>query len=432
MIKRLIPLAMAGFLFIACSDEGVNNQELPLVATCDDGQKNGDEIGVDCGGSCSPCETVIANPATYLFTREGENTVSFEGQTTRIMMGEELIAKMNDATTTEAVLDGMFAHEEGANDFSDPGLNASDKSIRSKTAASIDFFSSNATDQTLIRSDFENWIKIQVDEVFPNWNSLASPGVAGQISDGSFTRYIDSRGLEMNQLVNKSLIGALMVDQTLNNYLGTAVLDAGENKADNDAGLVEEGKVYTTMEHKWDEAYGYVYGLNGDSADPNADLGADSFLNKYIGRAESDEDFAGIADEIFKAFKLGRAAIVAGDYAVRDEQAAVIRKLISEIIGIRAVYYLQQAKNGIDQASPDFGGVFHDLSEGFGFIYSLQFTRVSGTDLPYFTKTEVDAFLLDLLDDGPNGLWDVRPETLDTITEAIVARFDFTVAQAGS
>lgn len=424
-------MAVSGIVLTSCdSDDDTSPEE---IATCTDGIQNGDETGVDCGGSaCQPCQTAIDTPATYVFTRNGESTVSFSGQTTRILMGEELINKLKDETSTEAVLDAMFAHEEGANNFSDADLNASDKSIRSKTAASNDFFSANTADQALIRADFETWIKGQVDEVFPNWGTAASAGVAGQIADGSSTRYINAHGLEYNQMINKGLIGALMVDQALNNYLGTGVLDAGENVADNDAGTPAEGKTYTNMEHKWDEAYGYAYGLNADPANPNADLGNDSFLNKYIGRVEGDDDFAGIADNIYQAFKLGRAAIVAGDYTVRDEQTQIIRGLISEVIGIRAVYYLQQGKNAINPATPDFGGAFHDLSEGYGFIYSLQFTRKPGTNEPYFTKAEVDAFLVDLLDDGTNGLWDVTPTTLDTISEAIAARFDFTVAQAGS
>ena len=187
------------------------------------------------------------------------------------------------------------------------------------------------------------------------------------------------------------------------------------------------------MEHKWDEAYGYLYGTAANPADPNATLGDDdSFLNKYIARVEADEDFMGIADDIYNAFKLGRAAIVAGDYKLRDEQAEIIREKVSAIIGIRAVYYLQQAKLALETAPVNQGGVFHDLSEAYGFIYSLQFTRKPNTDAPYFTGSQVDAFLTDLLDDGANGLWDVTPETLQILSEQIAAEFDFTIEQAGS
>lgn len=419
-------IAVSGLLVISCSsDDGMAE-----VATCADGILNGNEAAIDCGGSCAPCETAIENPATYSFVRNGESTVNFDGQITRLLMGEEIVGALLNPTITAEELTAMFSHEQGAMNFDDGMLNSSDKNIRSKTAASADYFSSNATNQALIRSDFDSWMVAQAEEIFPNWQVSAAPGVAGQIADGSATRYVNAKGLEYDQLWTKGLIGALVTDQVLNNYLSPAVLDAGSNKEDNDADTVSEGQSYTNMEHKWDEAYGYVYGLNADAANPNADLGADSFLNKYIGRVEGDNDFQGIADEIFQAFKLGRAAIVAKKYDVRNAQAEIIKQKISEIIGIRSVYYLQQAKNLIAQETPDYGAAFHDLSEGYGFIYSLQFTRKPNTNESYFSKVEVDAFLADVLDDGANGLWDVEPTTLEAIATDISARFDFTLEQA--
>ena len=71
----------------------------------------------------------------------------------------------------------------------------------------------------------------------------------------------------------------------------------------------------TDMEHDWDEAYGYLYGTATNLADPNPTVGGDdSFLNKYLGKVNTDTDFSGIADDICNALKLGRAAIVAKDY----------------------------------------------------------------------------------------------------------------------
>ncbi|MET6990132.1 DUF4856 domain-containing protein [Sediminicola arcticus] len=374
--------------------------------------------------------STIQNPTSYTFQRNSQNTVDFSGQSTRLVMGGELASGLISPEKTAGALLAMFAHEEGENNFTLASLNASNKNLRSKTAASLDYFSTNATNQALIRADFENWINFQVDEVFPNWNSAAAAGVSGQLEDGSSTRYVNSMGLEYDQMVIKGLIGALVVDQTLNNYLSPAVLDEGDNRANNDLAITVEGKSYTAMEHFWDEAYGYVFGLNADPANPNADLGADSFLNKYIGRVEGDEDFAGIANTIFDAFKLGRAAIVAGDYELRNAQSEIIKKKISEIVGIRAVYYLQQSKASLIQEVPAYGTAFHDLSEGYGFIYSLQFTKNPISDAPYFSKEEVDVLLIDLIDDGANGLWDVQISTLDNISVAIADRFEFTLEQA--
>ncbi|WP_029037752.1 DUF4856 domain-containing protein [Salinimicrobium xinjiangense] len=367
-------------------------------------------------------------PETYAFERNDNSSVNFEGQTTRLVMVGELLSSFNDFdNATEASLSNMYSN---VNDpFSSEELNSSSKSIKSKVAASQLYFTGNTEESHALKNDFESFITGQVNEVFPNKNEVATPGVAGQIADGSSVRYVNGKGLEYNQAFAKGLIGALVADQILNNYLSVEVLDAGDNVEKNDAGLTEEGKSYTTMEHKWDEAYGYLYGHpTVPVANPNAALGdnADQLLLKYMGRVEADPDFAGIAEETFEAFKLGRAAIVAGKYNVRDQQVEIIRENISEIIGIRAVYYLQAGKRALE--AKKMGTAFHSLSEGYGFIYSLRFTHNPATNAPYLSTSEIDA-MLEILMDG-DGFWDVTPEILDALSATIAAPFNYTVAQA--
>ena len=363
----------------------------------------------------------VVAPATYQFERNGMTSVSYSGQTTRILMAEELIDALKDPSFSEMQLDAMFNHQEGDIDFSDASLNASDKSIRSKTAASFDFFTSNTTDANAIKADFESWIAEQVADVYPNWANTATPGNPGQLTEnGGSVRYVNAKGLELNQAVNKGLIGALMGDQLMNNYISKDLL--AQFEATNDSETLVTDKNYTDMEHDWDEAFGYLYGTD-DALAPQ--LNQDSFLNKYLQRVENDPDFTGIAQDIYNAFKLGRAAIVAKNYDVRNEQAEIIREKISEVIAIRAVYYLQSGKLtlGTDNAS-----AFHDLSEGFGFIYSLQFTRKPNTDEAYFTKAEVDAYIAQLM--TGNGFWDVTSTMLDDMSDDIAGRFNFTVEEA--
>ncbi len=394
---------------------------LPFTACIDDDPEN-------------PQLTV---PADYAFTRNGQSTVSFAGQTTRLRMATELTSAMLDfdATTTDLLLARYRNEAPGGGDvnpFSAADLNAAEQSVRSKVAASQDYFSANSAEGTVIKNEFEDWMTRQVNEVFPNEEMLAEPGVSGQIADGDAVRYVNDQGLEYDQLVTKGLLGALTLDQILNNYLSPAVLDRGDSRAENSAQTTEDGQNYTYMEHRWDEAYGYVYGTSPNPADPNVTLGEnDAFLYKYIGRVEGDASFVGTAETIFEAFKRGRAAIVEAEYDLRDQQIAILQKELSKMIGIRAVYYLQQAKNSLNQANPNFGTAFHDLSEGYGFIYSLRFTRQPGTNVPYFGRDEVDDFLDDLMNDGENGLWDVTPQTLDELSAAIAEPFDFSVAQAG-
>lgn len=376
----------------------------------------------------TPGNTKIDTPVNYTFERDNSSTVSYGGQTTRIQMAKELVANLKDfENATEEMVLNMFANENSP--FQNSELNESSKSVKSKVAASNLYFSANTVESSAIKSDFDGFIDAQFNNVAVNKDQLAEPGIPGQILDGDAVRYVNSKGLEMDQAFGKSLIGGLMVDQMLNNYLSKSVLDEGDNRANNEAGITEEGKSYTTMEHKWDEAYGYLYGDPSiPSIDPNSVLGShdDDFLFKYLVRVENDEDFAGIAQEIFEAFKTGRAAIVAGNYQIRDEQIAIIRENISKIIAIRAVHYLQAGKNAL--ADNDEGAAFHDLSEGFGFIYSLRFTNKPGTNMPYLSKEKVDMYKEQLLDG--NGFWDVTPETLDSISVEIAAAFGFSVEEA--
>jgi len=398
MRKILLGLAITSTLLTSCSsDDDVNT---PAIA--------------------------VEAPATYKFTRDGNSTVDFNGQTTRIRMAMELRSALKDNTKSATELQAMFAHMEGHSDFADANLNASDKSVRSKVAASKDYFAANTTVSNEIKSLMDSWIEQQATTVFPNWEMTATAGKAGQLQQagGGAVRYVNAKGLELDQAVAKTLIGGLMTDQMLNNYLSTSVLDEASNIQNNDNGIVESGKFYTTMEHKWDEAYGYLYGNEVDPTVPV--LGADSFLNTYLNQVDADADFAGTAAAVYDAFKLGRAAIVAKNYDLRDEQVAIIRKNVSLVPAVRAVHYLQEGK--LSRAAGDTAKAFHALSEALGFINSLQFTRQPNTNSPYFTNAEVIAFMDTLLTD--NGFWDVTPETLDSMSGTIASKFGFPVAAA--
>ena len=369
----------------------------------------------------------IEIPETYTFNRNGESTVSFDGQTTRILMSGEIVSDFMNPDATAESLSNMFSN---VNDpFSDAALNSSSKSVKSKVAASRLYFGSNTVESSAIKNSFESWITEQATVVFPNWDMLAEPGVPGQIAQGDRTRYVNGQGVELNQLFAKSLIGALITDQILNNYLSQAVLDEADNVANNDEGTTEEGKSFTTMEHKWDEAYGYLVGHPSVSAeDPITSLNSseDRLLFNYLGQVNEDPDFAGIAEETFEAFKTGRAAIVAGDYELRDAQVAVIRENLSLVSAVRAIHYLQGGKTAIE--NNQMGAAFHELSEGLGFLYSLRFSNDPETNEPYLAPEVIFGFQEQLM--AGNGFWDVTPETLDTISEAIATAFGITVAQA--
>ena len=393
-------LIMGSLFFSSCNpddDTPTNKTETPTVKTETPTVKTE-----------TPTDNTVTAPDKYDFKRDGSSTINFEDQTTTIKMVGEFIDALKDNTLT---------YEEIIAKFEDP---------KSRVASSHDYFSTNETDATAIKKRFEGWVKSQVDSVFPNWDEKAEKGKAGQIAREDTEVYVTAKGFELNQVMMKGLIGALFTDQMLNHYLSPDVLDADDNKTKNDAATVVDGKKYTMMEHNWDQAYGYIYGASKDATNPSPIGKDDDFLNKYTGKVDGDADFNGVAENIWNAFKLGRAAIVAHNYEVRNEQAEIIRENISKVIAVRAVHYLQAGKTLLN---PDkMGPAFHDLSEGYGFVFSLQFTRKPGTDGPYFTKEKVDAFLTQLGKD--KGFWDVTAETLDEISDKIAKKFGFTKDQA--
>ncbi|WP_299124499.1 DUF4856 domain-containing protein [uncultured Winogradskyella sp.] len=381
-----------------------------IMASCsnnDDNSSNDDQLIV---------------PSTYQYFRNGSSSINYKKQTDEILMSDAFILSFNDNSSSEPQLNGLFTNT--GDYFSSQALNQSNTSIRENLAVSEDYFGNNMTLSNSIKSDFDGWITKQLSEVFPNWTIDATPGNSGKLaeSDGITVKRFNAKGLRYGQVIGKSLVGALMIDQILNDKLSISVLDAGNNRSDNDNGILVPGENYTKMEHLWDEAFGYAYGTD-NALSPQ--LLQDFFLNKYISRVENDSDFSGIADEIYNAFKLGRAAIVGKDYDLRDQQIEILREKISEIAGIRSVYYLKQGGGNL---IANKAKAFDDLSEGYGFIYSLQFTRKPGTSAPYFTKTEVDNFLGQLMVD--NGFWDISNETIDEMATSISSRFDFSVEQA--
>ncbi|MEM8847926.1 MAG: DUF4856 domain-containing protein [Bacteroidota bacterium] len=435
--RNLLLIAIFALVFTSCSeDDDVDPMDM-AVATCDDGVQNGDETGVDCGGSaCAPCSTAVEIPATYVFERDGESTVSFSGQTTRLLMASEILGMLRDNTSTEEEIDAAFAHLEGAADFSDADLNASDKQVRNKTASSFIYTTElPSIESTTVKTDFDGYITEQVTDVFPFWNQVATEGNAGQLPDGSSTRYVNARGLELDQAFIKGLTGAFVSDQILNNYTDPGQLAQFED--DNDNEVIVADKNYTDMEHDWDEAYGYFFGVAADGENPVAALlegadpgefssGVDEFLYKYVDNVEAN--FDGTAATIFDAYKAGRTAIINKDYAERDAQADILREQIAIVVAVRAVHYLKAGISGLSGAQP--GTTFHDLSEAYGFIYSLQFLRSPGTELNfYFSRDEVLGFLDTIYNDPTNGFWGVTEENLNSVAEAIAAKFSFTVAE---
>ena len=362
-----------------------------------------------------PVPNQVTAPDTYVFERQGESTVSYGGQTARLDMAASLFGKLNDENVDGASLLQMF--EDGTGFTADDGasqdqidainaLNSSGKKLGNKTAAYGD---------ASVQPKIAGFLTEYAENVSTSFNVDAGVGVSGSHTGaGGRTVRINEKGMELNQVFAKSLIGALVMDQVAYGYLSEVKIG---DDVDNDASALGAGE-YTTMEHHFDEGLGYVYGQESDITTASTPQGNGILFNKYLKKVNESEE-PGLATEIYDAFKLGRAAIVANNSIVRDEQAEIVKTKMSRVILHKAAHYLRGAAEAKAAADVDYADYFHGLSEGYGFILSLQFTYdVDGMN--YFSHSEVETMLAAL--ESGNGFWDRTPSELDDMAAQIEAK----------
>jgi hypothetical protein len=272
-------------------------------------------------------------------------------------------------------------------------LNASPVQLRNVVATSLEDAEEEAV-RTKIENDFA-----AIELASQSVANTASPGVAGKL--GNYL--VDARGIEIAQVIQKSLIGALQLD-----YIGNVLLDEGLN-ADN-MSLVGDNN-YTELEHNWDVAYGLLT-LNPiylkdatDEARNSNEFGAGSYIWEYNKAAYAD---------IYPAFLKGRAAIVNNDKDQYEALATFIRVEMEKAIANAALGYLEKWKAATTDAARA-----HAFGEALGFIYSLRFAELHGADYKFS-----EDILFNLLD-SDNGFWDLDAARITAASDAIKAKFEF-------
>jgi hypothetical protein len=402
-LKSYLYIASIALLFSSCSKED-DIQYITETITETVVQYETETITVEVS---VPIIVQVEIPYSYEFARAGKSTVSYSGQTSRLNMADELYAALNTNTFTKAQMLEMFNEGTG---FADATLNSSGKKMGNKTAGSP---LASATVKPL----FDAMITDFADNVIPNWATDAANGQAGVLTDATRTIHVNAKGHEIDQTFIKGIIGAMNVDQIINNYITPYQLDSGTRTSDNDNNTLSSGKDYTDMEHKWDEGFGYLYGQEADAT--RLDLGVSptgngTTLNKYFKKINTSNQ-AGIGIKVFDAFRKGRAFIVAKQYDKRDQQAKIIKEELSKVIAYKAVDYINGYMSKIEAGNK--ADAFHALSEAYGFVMSLQFTN-DGTDSAYFSNSEVNGFLT-LMDN----FWTVQNSDLESIRDQVKDKF---------
>lgn len=326
----------------------------------------------------------------------GQSTVDLTASNQRLDMFSELNSYMalvavaapgTPQTLDVAKLRGYYANTGGY--FTGTGLNASGLTLRTSTAASFP-----ATNAETVRTYIDQKLT-QLATASQSVNSVATPGSAGRLG-----RYlVDGNGIEVNQVIQKGLIGALLLDQIDNVLLTDNALKANNTK-------VVDGKAYSELEHNWDLAYGFLT----SNAIMTTDITLtprERFLAGYL-----NEKNPTASPAVYMAFLKGRAAIVNNDAAGAKTQADFIRTELEKTIALSAVSYLSnwKAASALDVKA-------HALGEGLGFIYSLRFCTKYGADATFSDN------LLASLTSGTNGTWSLTNAQADAAINAIKTKF---------
>lgn len=327
-----------------------------------------------------PTTNTYEVPTTYSFSN-----VNHSGQTARIAMLSEILnyAKTGvDGALDAQKLKDMFANEN--NPFTDADLNANTKNLKSKCFS-------------LFTSEVETYF----DKLATASQSTepASNGVAGVATSGTRKYLSDANGIEYRQIIAKSLMGAVLYYQATAVYLTDEGIGAG---VDNTTITPGEG---TTMEHHWDEAFGYL----GAPADFPNNTDGNKLWASYIMELNPGLNNAGT---IMNAFLKGRAAISNKDYTTRDEQRDIIRTEWEKVCAAAVIHYMNEVK-------ADFGDDAirnHELSEGMGFLISLKFNPVRK-----ITTDKVDELIAII---GDN-FYEVTIDDLNAVKNAIATIYGF-------
>ena len=349
-------LLLATSLFIiGCGDDETEDADLLL-------EEELEEVG----------STLIEVPPAYVFDSrfvEGESSVAYSGQTVRNLLLQDLKILIDslgkDGAKPIAVQDmlNLYAYDDALNLQSLTTAGAlpvveghysaisTGKSLDGKISGDI-VIGYNRTADDLVRE----WFQVIADNS-QNPDKLGTPAV-----------YTDDNGVDLTQMINKVLIGAVPYYQATGVYLN-GLLERDNSEARNGT------DPYTSMEHGWDEAFGYfgaardyfrytdeqLAGKTDDyTFDSNGD-GSIDFKSEYnfgLSRNAGKRDKGGsgvdFTREIFDAFLRGRTLITnQGTEVDIIQQRQLAANGMEKVIAATIVHYVNDTLSDMSNLGTD-------------------------------------------------------------------------------
>ena len=356
----LLLLAAGQLMFTSCKEDDKEDPIIDVVI---------DELNV---------------PDTYSFKdANGNNTVDYSGQTTRLNMLTALIEEaekgnVSGVTVSAATLKDLFANADAA-EWGDAALNAATKQLKDKT------LSAGVTRVEAYMDELELASKSTV---------AASNGVAGVLGG----RLLSANGLEYAELIEKEIFTSCFFSQIVNSYLTDAKTGASVSNTDQNPA---NGVYYSTREHQFDEAFGYF------GAPVDFPLSAGSFISKY---SKTVDPILNTNASIMLAYRTGRAAIVKGNEVELALAKETLYSKLELVLAGSAIHYLSGANSNFG----DDVKRCHQLSEAVGFLSGLSISPKAKC-----TPADVQGWK----DQIGDNYWTVKQEDLIAVRNAIAVKY---------
>jgi hypothetical protein len=435
--------------------------------------------GVGCGDDAAPAGPDAGTPSVpdrYEFESRfvpGASSVDYGGQVARQILMTDLTAFIGGlparieagtyAPTTDAeviaALDYYFRFDGASNGDDAFGLSttppalqstwndvSSNKQLRDKLAGN-----DSVTDHVDWSTDFRGWSAPAIAAyggattspeglLTAFFSTIARQAVleasgmprvsAADPSGDPLPTYVTESGLDLQQLVQKFLAGAVSLSQGADDYLDSDVAGKGLLSPNTRDGM----QAWTVLEHQWDEGFGYwggardygdytdeelaaaggrtayAAGYHDTDGDARIDLETEYNFGAAVNAAKRDLGSAASARtdfsaDAFGAFLRGRAIIAAAGEMLTPAQAEALAAerdvaLVAweSALASTVVHYLNEVlvdMGRFDTPAYDFTDHAKHWSEAKGFALSFQFNPRSALDDARFVELHA------LLGDAP-------------------------------
>lgn len=346
-----------------------------------------------------PDDNGIPVPATYSFTSRfdaSKSSVEYGGQVVRNLLVQDLVTavaalgKPGAAPITEADLLALYEHSDAANLSTKITVTG-----RQLLESQYNRISTGKKISDKISTAPVIGMSVSADALIRGWIGTAASNSQDPSKLGTPAAIFDENGLDMPEMIGKVLFGALSYYQATSVYLANVTTKENAVAADDGKG----GNLpFTTMEHNWDEAFGYFGAardyarytddmLTGTSADYTFDTDGDGKIDltkeynftvaRYAARRDKAAPGTDFTKEIFDAFLKGRTAITNQGTTVEiDAQRLAAASTWEKVLASSFVHYLNGVRAEMaDVGKPDFDdvGLRHEWSEMKGFAIALQY-----------------------------------------------------------